>query len=95
MSETTVPRALVEQIAAGYHDLMALHMRRGALQAELIRGCVDKLQQPVPAFPGPQREQCKSDKAQALLHLQWLATALEKTKDATYVSRSQHTGLVL
>lgn len=86
--ETTVPRQVLERVAAGYHELVALKVRQAATQAELIRGCVAELRSDPNTYrlrghetyseAARIRQENRENKALALLYLEWLATNLER-----------------
>lgn len=99
---TTIPREKVEQLAAGYKELMALKDTQAGTMAEMIRGCVQaiRLADNPNSAPkvrraegwiarGAATKEVYADKARALLYLEWLATQLEdQTKEKTDVSGS-------
>ena len=90
MSDTTIPREKVEQLAANIHELLALKDNQAGTMAEMIRGCIAAIRQGDDPNSSPKvrraegwiargaaTKEVRNDKARALLYLEYLATQLE------------------
>lgn len=79
MTGDTVPRATLEAVAAGYHELMGLKAKQAATTALMIRTCVAAIErQPTPFDTSERRAKIVRERKEAIAGLLDLAKMLDQ-----------------